>query len=137
MMNRIMSKKALFVMLTLLAACGRHNTPEEPVGTFPDEETVAEMYNYFIAGDYAKYVDQMESLDSKPQWYRSQMADLMKQKHRQQEEDRGGPQSCRVINIEPFDTAYCNAFIEVTYKDHSYEQIIMELVKKNGEWRLK
>lgn len=138
-MTTILRTSAVLAAGVLLAAC--HKEQEGP--THHDgrlhEEDVAAMYAPYIRGDYDKYVAQMESLDDKPDSYRQEMAMLMKQRHRQQEDDHsGGPLSCRVTKLEfTPDSSYCSAFILVTYMDTTEEEILLPLVHKDGQWRLR
>lgn len=122
-----------------LAACSGAKAEEEPDPHVLLEVDVEAMYDTYIRGDYAAYVSQMESLDDKPESYRKQMADLMKQRHRQQEEDHnGGPAACHVKDLKiNHEGRYCEAYIVVTYKDSTEEEILLPLVFKNEKWRLK
>lgn len=122
-----------------LAACSGAKAEEERDPNVLLDADVEAMYNIYISGDYAAYVNQMESLDDKPESYRKQMADLMKQRHRQQEEDHnGGPAACHVKDLKiNHEGRYCDAFIVVTYKDSTEEEILLPLVFKNEKWRLK
>lgn len=123
-----------------LMACGKAKAEEEELDPHVLlEADVEAMYDVYIRGEYAVYVDQMESLDDKPESYRKQMADLMKQRHRQQEEDHnGGPLACHVKDLKIDHSGnYCEAYIVVNYKDSTEEEILLPLVFKNDKWRLK
>lgn len=131
---------ASIVAITIcLAACSGAKAEEEHDPHVLLEADVEAMYDNYIRGDYAAYVSQMESLDDKPESYRKQMADLMKQRHRQQEEDHnGGPMACRVKDLKIDHTEqYCEAYVVVNYKDSTEEEILLPLVFKGGKWRLK
>lgn len=134
-----MMRHFLLLMLPwlILTAC-KKEAPQVQMVTCPDELEIVEMYNCYIRGDYAAYVGHMASLDGQPASYRKQMADLMKQRHRQQEESESeGPLSCSVVKMEMHGEDYCDAFIEVKMRDRTCEQILLPLVKKDGVWRIK
>lgn len=121
-----------------LAACSETSSGDVDRSALPSEEEVMQMYNHYIQREYAVYVDQMESLDHKPEDYRKQMIDLMKQLRHRQDSIHGGPLSCRVMKFEPSaDSKYCSVFLEVTFKDRSFEQILLPMVRKDDVWRLK
>ena len=130
---------SILAITICLAACKGENNEEKHDPRMLLEADVEAMYDHYIQGEYAVYVDQMESLDDKPESYRQQMADLMKQRHRQQEEDHnGGPIACHVKDLKIDHTEqYCEAYIVVNYKDSTEEEILLPLVFKGGKWRLK
>lgn len=139
MMTTILRTFAVMTAGVLLSACHKKDETPTPHDGRLHGEDVAAMYEPYIRGEYEKYVAQMESLDDKPANYRQEMAMLMKQRHRQQEEDhRGGPLSCRVTKLEfTSDSSFCSAFLLVTYMDTTEEEILLSLVHKNGQWRLR
>ena len=132
----LLAVPVLIAAVALCSCCGEDKANAD--SDLPDEAEVAEMYNHFIRGEYGAYVDQMESLDSMPPDYRSQMVALMKQRHRQLEEERGGPRSCRIVRFVPSDDdKYCEAYVEVMYNDSTYDEILLPLVRIGDVWKLK
>lgn len=126
----------LCAILLVLSACSKESASD--ANTLPTDAEVVQMYNHYIQREYGVYVDQMESLDQKPTTYRAQMVNLMKQLRHRQDSLHGGPLSCRVIKMEQsHDSNYCNVFLEITFNDRSYEQILLPLVRKDDIWRLK
>lgn len=123
----------------LLTGCGQESRTEEASGpTPPDSLEVVEMFNLYIQGDYAAYVDMMESMDDKTDDYRTQMAALLKQRHRSQEEAHGGPIQARLLRFETNkDGNYAQAFIEVVYQDRNFDEILLPIVWKDGRWRIR
>lgn len=129
----------LVASISMLMACHKDDAAQTVRDGRLRNEDVEEMYRPYLRGEYDVYVAQMESLDDKPESYRQEMAMLMKQRHRQQEEDHsGGPLSCRVKKLEfDADSTFCSAFLLVTYMDTTEEEILLPLVRKNGQWRLR
>lgn len=128
---------ALLLMAAALfnTACNRTEASADTEMALND--TVVNMYNLYINGSYLEYVAMMESLDGKPQEYKQQMADLMKQRHRAQEEEHGGLTSCRVQRIDRKNENYCDAYVEITFSDNTTDDILLPLVKVAGVWRIK
>lgn len=122
-----------------MSGCGKlkaEETAEFP--SLPDAAMVAEMYGHYINGEFSVYVDQMESLDHTTEAYRSQMADLFKQRHRAQVEENGGPVACRLMNVKAnANGTYAEVYVEVTFKDSSYEEIMLPMVRVDDIWRLR
>ena len=133
--HRICSALLLLLVATFHTACHRTHS-----NAYDDEalnDTVVNMFNLYVNGSYLEYVAMMESLDGKPQEYKQQMADLMKQRHRAQEEEHGGPASCRVQRIDRKGENYCDAYVEITFSDNTTDDILLPLVKVAGVWRIK
>lgn len=127
-----------------IASCGNKDNgdaeTETEVNATIDHEidsVATTMYNYYIEGKYDEYVNQVESNDKKPASYRDQMAILHKMRHRQQEEENGGPVRCRLVRFESHGDDYGTAFLEVTFKDNSRETVLQQMVKVNGRWRIR
>lgn len=133
---RTLALWSLYLTMSLATACS--NAEGAAATDTLSEEKVVETYNHYIREEFPVYVDQMASLDDKSEDYRNQMANLMKQRYVQQKEEHGGPVSCRVIRLKhnPGKT-YCEAYIEVTFQDRSFHEILIPFVKKNGEWRMR
>lgn len=125
----------LIFAATFQTACTRtySNTDEE----MAMKDTVVNMYNLYVNGFFLEYVAMMESLDGKPQEYKQQMADLMKQRHRAQQEEHGGLTSCRVQRIDRLNENYCDAYVEITFSDNTTDDILLPMVKVAGTWRIK
>lgn len=128
---------AITICTPILIAC-HNNNAEKQSPQLPTDEEIVQMYNHYIHREYGVYVDQMESLDNKPESYRKQTVELMKQLRHRQDSLNGGPISCRVMKTEPsHDGSYCSVFLEITFKDRSFEQILLPMVRKDEIWRLK
>lgn len=134
---------ALSVLLGLSAiaastACTscREKTPDEECRTAQDS-LVENMVGLYITENYEQYVNMMESNDRKPAAYRAQMVNLLKQRHRQQEEEHGGPKACRLVKTDDRGPEYRDAYVRMIFRDGTAELIVLPMVCVNGEWRLK
>lgn len=125
--------------LWALVACGKLQAEENAeTPRLIDAAMVAEMYGHYIAGEYSEYVGQMASLDHATQEYRQQMADLFKQRHRAQVEENGGPVACRLVQVKPnAANTYAEVYVEVVFKDRSFEEIVLPMVRVDNVWRLR
>ena len=139
MMRRTAMALTMFGCLLLTMACGRARAEEQLEATaLPDVADVAEMYGLYICGDFDAYVSQMESADHATEDYRRQMAALFKQRHRAQVEENGGPIACRVLEVKPnAERTYAEVFVEVTFNDRSFEEIMLPMVRIGDSWRLR
>lgn len=129
-------------MVLSLVSCGGDSDPELPVEVprvegMPSDSTVVGWYNLFIEGKYTEYVRLAASNDGMPASYCRQMEMLMRQRHLQQEQQHDGPKKCRVLRFDDYTEDYCNAYIEVTFKDGVKEQILIPLVKVEEQWRIR
>ena len=115
----------MFCCLLLTTACDRARAEEQLEATaLPDVADVAEMYGLYIRGDFDAY--------------RRQMAALFKQRHRAQVEENGGPIACRVLEVKPnAERTYAEVFVEVTFNDRSFEEIMLPMVRIGDSWRLR
>lgn len=125
----------------MMVSCGSKDGGDDADGDkgydhHVDSAAVA-IYSLYIHGKYAEYVKQVESNDAKPKEYREQMAILYKVRHRQQEEENGGPVKCQLLHFEPHGDNYGIAFLEVTYKNKTKETILQQMVKVNDRWRVR
>lgn len=135
----------LLTMPTLMMSCGskedgkaENTAPKESNGIAPEiDSTATAMYQLFIDGRLAEYVNQVESNDSKPEEYRQQMEILLKQRLVQMKAENGGPVRCRLQRFEPRGDNYGTAFIEVTYRNKTKEVILQQMVKVDGRWRIR
>lgn len=121
--------------LLLLTACKGEEQSKTPAG--PAKEEVERIYNLFVQGRYAAYVDEMASCDSMPTAYRQQMIDLFKQHARMQQQRNGGAVKGTVeaMDVTP-NGQHANVFLRVLYDDQSHEEIMISMVKVGDRWRL-
>lgn len=95
------------------------------------------IYTLYVRGQYNEFVDHMASCKDKPQSYREQMAVLLKMRHQAQERQHEGVEGCRCIRRDERREHFCNAYIELRFKDGSSEQILVPFVEVGGKWLVK
>ena len=79
---------AFFAGLLLLSCGNKSNTSIEKNG--PKEEEILSLYKLYTSGNYNAYVDAMQSCDDKPETYRQEMKDALKQHARYIDEEHKG-----------------------------------------------
>lgn len=132
----------LCILLAGLTTSCKDND-EKPVTTIPKnvaekrDSVIVSMYSAYINRNYEKYISYIESNDNKPASYRKHMVDLLKERYQQQVELHKGPKSCRVIRVEDKGKEYRDVVLEVTFNDKEKENIILPMVKVNGQWRIR
>lgn len=122
------------LLATTVAACGKNDAP--PRHGQPQDAAMA-YYAKLVAGDYAGFVDGMESCDSVPEFYREQMVTLIKQHYREEAAANGGlvrVEVARTVVVQ--DTVAANVFLNVTYGDSTTEEIVQPMVWDGRSWRL-
>lgn len=122
------------LLVATVAACGKNDAP--PRHEQPQDAAMA-YYAKLVAGDYAGFVDGMESCDSVPEFYREQMVTLIKQHYREEAAANGGlarVEVARTVVVQ--DTVAANVFLNVTYGDSTTEEIVQPMVWDGRSWRL-
>ncbi len=125
-MRRLLFLLAVFVLL--FSGCKDEMSP-------PTEKEIMAIYDHYLQGDYAQYVDAMHSCRNKPAAYRDQMLLLHKQHAAEQKRANGGAKSATVERIEMHDSGrMANVFLNITYANQSSEEIILPMVYADGDW---
>lgn len=139
---KILSTVCCLTALLLVTACGGSEkadasaTPQAPALVSTAE--VKSIFEHYVSGDYAGYVGCMQSCDDKPAEYKQQMAMLFKQHAADQRHDDGDVKDFRVVRVQPQADGYAaEAFVSVDYTGGKTEEILLQLVYTNGEWRLR
>ena len=130
--SKIMRPLFAFFACLLFASCGnRSNTSIEDNG--PKEEEILSLYKLYTSGNYNAYVDAMQSCDDKPETYRQEMKDALKQ-----HEEHKGVKHVKLERTEVHDKGnMSNAFLNVSYGDGSTEEIMIQLVRNKNRWRIR
>lgn len=130
---------SLLLQLTLVLsgaiACQRSDSASDNA---KKAEAIEETYyRHYIRGEYEDYIQAIASADKKPQAYREQMLQLLKQRHRQQEEEHGGPTDCSLVRYAAETKTFREAHLELIFRDGTTERIILPMVCIDGEWRIR
>ena len=127
---------AFFAGLLLLSCGNKSNTSIENNG--PKEEEILSLYKLYTSGNYNAYVDAMQSCDDKPETYRQEMKDALKQHARYIDEEHKGVKHVKLERTEVQDKGnMSNAFLNVSYGDGSTEEIMIQLVRNKDRWRIR
>ena len=123
--------------MTLLAASSC--SPAKPQN--PNELAVRAAkvyYDYLIAGNFEAYVDGFYRPDSIPGSYREQLIVNAKQYMAGMRTRHSGVSDIVVTRAET-DTlgGYTNVFMLITFADSIREEIVVPMVKRGNEWKMK
>ena len=123
--------------MTLLAASSC--SPAKPQN--PNELAVRAAkvyYDYLIAGNFEAYVDGFYRPDSIPGSYREQLIVNAKQYMAGMRTRHSGVSDIVVTRAET-DTLgdYTNVFMLITFADSIREEIVVPMVKRGNEWKMK
>lgn len=130
---------SLFLISFSLIACDapieRKNFTETP----PLEvEEVERIYGLYLRGFYREYIDEMESCDNQPDYYRQQMVDLHKMHAYQQKEKYGGVKTVQIVRIEPTQNgSQANVFLRIDYNNQTHETLLLSMIYDGERWRLR
>lgn len=139
-------KPLLFILLAglLTMACGHDNTKGESVSgaaappSCVSSDSVMAVYSRYVNGDYAGYVDAMQSCDDKPESYRQQMSTLLKQHAVEKQKADGKVMAVEVVRITPVNKGLgAEAYLNVTYEKRATEEIFLQFVYDGERWRLR
>lgn len=132
-------RNSFFFLLTLFilsfASCSKpiEPKPEEIAG-----RAAKAYYDYLIQGKYDAYVDAFYRPDSIPASYREQLIVSAKQYVCQMKTDHEGLMSVDIAGAKT-DTArhIGSAFLVLSFKDKTKEEIVVPLVLNKGNWMMR
>ena len=123
---------AFILALLLFMACA-NPSPEEMASI-----AAKGYYNHLVNGEYEVFLEGKEGADSLPDDYREQLLTSYRQFMAQQNRDHHGILDIRISNAVT-DTVlqYTNVFLVLCFGDSVNEEIVVPMVERNGNWRMK
>lgn len=124
----------LLAAFTLLfVQCGKDHTPETLA-----MQSAQQSYDQLLAGNYEGFLAGRVDADSFPATYRNELLMAYKESHRQQESKNGGIRGITASRAV-MDTAQhlVQVFMIIDYADSLKEEIVVPMVERNGEWKMK
>jgi hypothetical protein len=129
-------KKAFFlaVAMTVLSACNSYQmTPEEKA-----QEAAVAYYNSLLAGEYEAFLNGRATMDSIPDNYRERLLNIYKQFMLRQQEEHGGIAGIEATHAATDSTLnVMQVFLNLNFNDSTKEEIVVPMVEKDGEWKMK
>jgi hypothetical protein len=123
---------SFLLLLLLLAACSKPSV-EEVV-----KQTVERNYQALLSGHYELFLSGRADTDRLPADYRSQLLDSYRQFMAQQQAAHGGISSVMATNVQMDSTQnVMQVFLMLNYADSLHEEIVVPMVMRNGEWKMK
>ena len=132
--------RSLFVFLAslLLISCGDKSKAVNEEDKGPKANEVLSLYQLYTSGNYGAYVDAMQSCDNKPETYRQEMVNALKQHAHHMNQERKGVRKVDFGHAELHNKEnMANVFLNVTYGDGNSEEIMIKLVKSKDRWRIR
>lgn len=118
-----------------LVGCS-HKSSDEKDGELTETEALR-LYELAARGNFSGSVNAMESCDSTTDAYREQMELRLKHHYTQILKERGGYESASVTHIDLYaDGRMANVFLQVTYADSTWEEVLFPLVFDGEHWRI-
>ena len=128
-----MRRILLLLMAIGLVACGGAESPEEAA-----MKAAEEYYNGLKDGDYEAFLAGRADMEGMPASFNEQLLVAYKQFVRQQEEAHVGIASFTASRAQ-MDSALqmIQVFLMVNYADSTQEEIVVPMVERQGEWKMK
>ena len=128
-----MRRILLLLMVIRLVACGGAESPEEAA-----MKAAEEYYNGLKDGDYEAFLAGRADMEGMPASFNEQLLVVYKQFVRQQEEAHVGITSFTASRAQ-MDSALqmMQVFLMVNYADSTQEEIVVPMVERQGEWKMK
>ena len=126
---------AVIFMPFLLAACSKEKQLDdaELAGRAADH-----YYHRLMEGGYDEFVAGMDGADGYPESYRQQLAINAKQYMAGMKTKHSGMAGIAVARAEADSLGgYTNVFMIITFADSVREEIVVPMVKRNNEWKMK
>lgn len=131
-------ERYLYFLLTLLAfvACSKPS-PEE-VARQAASQSAEKSYNALLSARYEQFLSGRADADSIPEEYRQQLLASYKQFMVQQQQEHGGIRSLSVTSARIDSTQnLIQVFLLLNYADSLNEEIVVPMIERNGEWKMK
>ncbi|MBO5611279.1 MAG: hypothetical protein J5918_01635 [Prevotella sp.] len=126
-------KKLIYILLIgIVAACSGSNEDTRAA------EAAKAYYDSLFAGRADIFISGHFDSDSMPQKYLNERIDNAKMFVEQQKEEHRGIISVRISRSELNDSLHtANVFLIFCYGDSTNEEVVVPMVERNGEWRMK
>ena len=116
----------------MLLACSK-GTPEEQA-----MKAALECYEALLDGDYATFLEGRAGMDSIPDSFREQLLVTYKQFMHQQQKAHQGIKAFEPLRALPDSSLnLMQVFLLVSYADSTHEEIVVPMVERDGEWKMK
>lgn len=132
-------RKFLVAVCWLLAvvcclSCSRQEpTPEELAG-----KAAKAYYDHLLAGDYEAFLQGKADSDSLPSDYRQELLHAYEQFMQEQEKSHGGIVEVALSNARSDSLQQVmQAFLLLTFKDSVKEEIVIPMVLRDGQWKMR
>ena len=123
----------LISLLLLVSCSSNEQTPEEQAGI-----AAKGYYDRLQAGDYEGFLKGKTGMDSLSSDYRIQMLAVFKQYKQELESIHGGVADVTVSNVRNDSLLQMmQVFLLLQFRDSTKEEIIVPMVQKNGEWKMR
>ena len=119
--------------LISLMACGDEPTPEAAAMA-----SAQQSYERLLEGDYESFLAGRADAEQMPASYRQQLITTYKQFIVQHKEEHGDIASITASRAQMDSTLQLmQVFLMVCYADSTLEEVLVPMVERNGEWKMK
>ena len=123
----------LLITLMLCACSEQQQTPEQMAG-----QAAQVYYDRLLAGDTEGFLSGKADVDSLPTDYRMQLLKACEQYKQQLDALHGGVASVTISNVRNDSLQQMmQAFLLLNFKDSTKEEIIVPMVQRGVEWKMR
>ena len=131
MVGRKLGLIGLMALIGLIG-CSRVSREEQAM------DAACEYYEALLEGDYEAFLEGRVHMDSIPDGFREQLLASYKQFMYQQKEAHQGVESFTPSCVQEDSTLQVmQVFLMVNYSDSTHEEIVVPMVERDGEWKMK
>lgn len=121
------------VSVVLAVSCKEEPSPEELAA-----KAAKTYYDHLISGNYSEYLSGLDGTEGIPESYREQLLVNAKQFVLSQKDMHNGIGEVRVLRSQTDSIGgYTNVFLLLCFGDSVKEEVVVPMVSRNGEWKMK
>ena len=128
-------RKPVIIALAFVVAAAVYSCRNDKTVDFAAANQAKAYYDLLVQEDYEGFVGGMNFPERIPDAYRRQLADNARMFMAEQQAAHQGLRDIRVVNcINDTADAAAHAFLMLCYADSTFEEVVVPMVKRNGQW---
>ena len=127
----------LLLSLGLFLSC-RDKETKAVNDNVPSEQLIREIYGAYVQGDFQNYVNHVHSFKDKPEKYKTQIVNMMKQRAATRHAAGIQIDSFVVSKIAPLEPKKTSrVFLMIYYSDQKNEEVVLPMLFDQNTWWVK
>lgn len=134
----MLMRRLIIITLCFVAAAIVYSCRNEKTVDFAAANQAKAYYDMLVAENYEGFVDGMNIPERIPDSYRQQLVDNARMFMGEQQEAHQGLREVRVVNcINDSADVAAHAFLMLCFADSTIEEVVVPMVKRNGQWLMR